>query len=184
MNGVTYQSDALVSQPVNVAAGWSIVATADFNGDGKIDFLLQNSNTGQVAIWFMDGTTFVSDTVLSQKVSYAAGWRIVGTGDFTGSGTRDILLQNTAFGWAAVWFMNGSTYVSDAVLAKPFNHADGWSMVGAGDFNGDGKADILLQNANSGQIAIWLMNGTTFISDSVLSKVSGVAAGWRVAGPK
>ena len=32
--------------------------------------------------------------------------------------------------------------------------------MGAGDFNGDGDADILWQNAN-GQAAIWLMNGTS-----------------------
>ena len=29
---------------------------------------------------------------------------------------------------------------------------------GVGDFNGDGKADILWQN-DSGQAAVWLMNG-------------------------
>jgi hypothetical protein len=35
-----------------------------------------------------------------------------------------------------------------------------WHIVGSGDYNGDGKSDILWQNDN-GQASIWLMNGTT-----------------------
>jgi hypothetical protein len=33
-----------------------------------------------------------------------------------------------------------------------------WSVVGTGDFNGDGKSDMLWRDT-SGDVAIWLMNG-------------------------
>ena len=47
------------------------------------------------------------------------------------------------------------------------------------DFNGDGQADILWQNAASGARAIWFMNGTTFGSSSYLP---AVATSWSIAG--
>ena len=49
----------------------------------------------------------------------------------------------------------------------------------AGDFNGDGKADILWQN-DSGQAAIWLMNGTSVLSASNVGANPGTA--WHVKG--
>jgi hypothetical protein len=39
--------------------------------------------------------------------------------------------------------------------------------VGVGDYNRDHKTDILLQN-DSGEIAIWEMNGTTVIGGGSL----------------
>ena len=41
----------------------------------------------------------------------------------------------------------------------PFDLPSMWKIVGTGDFNGDGKSDILWQDT-SGNVAIWFMNGT------------------------
>jgi hypothetical protein len=38
-----------------------------------------------------------------------------------------------------------------------------WSVVGTGDFNGDGYSDLLWQDT-SGNISIWFMNGSTISS--------------------
>ena len=42
-----------------------------------------------------------------------------------------------------------------------------WDAVGTGDFNADGKADILWQNTD-GTPAIWMMDGTTLTGMGVL----------------
>jgi hypothetical protein len=52
------------------------------------------------------------------------------------------------------------------------------AMTARGDFNGDGKADILWQHT-SGARAIWLMNGTTYGSSANLGTV---AISWNIAG--
>jgi FG-GAP-like repeat len=52
-------------------------------------------------------------------------------------------------------------------------------MTARGDFNGDGKSDILWQNSSTGQRVIWLMNGTTLQSTVSLGTV---ATSWSIAG--
>ena len=49
--------------------------------------------------------------------------------------------------------------------ATPGSVGPDWTVEGVGDFNGDGKADILWRHA-SGLVAIWLMNGTEHQSAS------------------
>jgi hypothetical protein len=34
-----------------------------------------------------------------------------------------------------------------------------WQVVGVGDFNGDGYADVLWFNASTGQLSYWLLDG-------------------------
>jgi len=47
-----------------------------------------------------------------------------------------------------------------------------WLIKGVGDFDGNGKADILWQNSTSGQLYVWLMNGTTLVSSGSPATVS------------
>ncbi|KJU86574.1 hypothetical protein MBAV_001232, partial [Candidatus Magnetobacterium bavaricum] len=39
-----------------------------------------------------------------------------------------------------------------------------WQIKGIGDFNGDGKSDILWQNTKTGLVYIWYLNGTKITS--------------------
>ena len=64
----------------------------DFDGDGKSDILWRNSTTGQVYLWFMNGTTITS----SGSVTYVSSdWVIQGVGDYDGSGRAGILWRNS-----------------------------------------------------------------------------------------
>jgi len=56
--------------------------------------------------------------------------------------------------------MDGTTLVSGQNVG--FNPGTAWHAVNTGDYNADGKADILWQN-DDGSPAVWLMDGTTLI---------------------
>ena len=51
--------------------------------------------------------------------------------------------------------------------------------MGVGDFNGDGDADILWQNAATGQVYVWLMTGTTIASTGA---VGSPTPDWGIVG--
>ena len=48
--------------------------------------------------------------------------------------------------------MNGTTLASGGAVATL---PDTWQIQGTGDFNGDGKSDILWRNTTSGEVDIW-----------------------------
>ena len=56
------------------------------------------------------------------------------------------------------------------------NPGPNWSVVGIADFNGDGKDDILLQDKNTGNLMIDLMNGTSIASTSAFAAATAAAS--------
>jgi uncharacterized repeat protein (TIGR01451 family) len=179
--GNTFLGWNYLSGPV---AGWTVVAVADFNGDGHPDLVWQNATTGQVTVWYMggaQGNTFLGWNYLSGTVP---GWKVVGAADFNGDGTPDLIWQNDTARQVTVWYMGGAqgetflgwNYLSSGVA--------GWTVVGAADFNGDGTPDLIWQNDTSRQVTVWYMGGaqgSTFLGWNYLSS-SGVP-GWTVVAP-
>ncbi len=107
-------------------------------------------------------------------------WHAVGTGDFYGNGNTDILLQNDN-GEVAIWEMNGDQISQASVvtdLGATANPGPTWHVVGTGDFNNDGKTDIVLQS-NTGAVAVWDMNGSTVSQAGVLANPGPT---WSVVG--
>ena len=51
-----------------------------------------------------------------------------------------------------------------------------WNIVGTGDYNGDGKSDLLWRD-NLGNTAMWFMNGVT-VSSSV--GLGNIPTNWTV----
>jgi hypothetical protein len=53
-----------------------------------------------------------------------------------------------------------------------------WNIVGTGDFNGDGKVDILWRNTSSGQNAVWYMDGVSRTGTVYVSSVTDT--NWKI----
>ncbi len=75
MNGLNLVKASLL-QPSDPGAGWSLAGTADFNNDGKPDFLFQQSG-GNYGIWFMNDVNRIRSSPLFPETA-GPGWRIAG----------------------------------------------------------------------------------------------------------
>jgi hypothetical protein len=71
--------------------------------------------------------------------------------------------------------MNGTSAIGVGAVATV---APEWSIAGSGDFNGDGKADLVWRHS-SGMVHVWFMNGTSAIG---VGAVATVAPEWSIAG--
>jgi RHS repeat-associated protein len=114
------------------------VATADFDGDGCADIYAQTGSSATI-------TYSCNPAVSTSTVSIASGYVPV-FGDFNGDGKTDILFVSQS-GAATLWLSTGTgfTEVNPSVASGSTGSSDwGKYVVYVGDWNGDGKADILL----------------------------------------
>jgi hypothetical protein len=174
--------------PSNPGTNWFLAATADFNRNGFTDLLWRNPSTSQNAVWFMRDTIPVGEPSPLENsspgniASNDPGFSIVATGDFNGNGYPDILWRNIRSEELNVWFMgprDGTNLVGTARIEptpKP-----NWRAMAAGDLNGDGHPDILLQNFSSGELGAWLMRHTAIEQEIKLNPITQ-DLDWRIAG--
>jgi hypothetical protein len=160
MNGASVVTPGSVG---NVPTNFSIVGQRDCNGDGYAD-LLWRDTLGNVAIWLMNGPQVLASVFVG---NVPINWSVIGTGDFNGDGRGDILWRDNSDN-VAIWLMscslNTATVPPTATATILQNSSLGnvplsVAAVANGDFNGDGRADILWRDA-SGNTSIWFMNGT------------------------
>ena len=88
--------------------------------------------------------------------------------------------------WLAVWLMNGTTLIARVSMTSNQVADTNWRIVGVGDYNRDGKPDLIWRDTTSGGagwIGIWLMDGTTLLS-SVATNPENHPLTWRIRGPK
>jgi VCBS repeat protein len=170
--------------------------THDSNGDTASDVLWRDAS-GNVGSWLMKaancsnlqaantGAAGIGSTTVFGQVPTT--WQIVGQRDFVGTGSSSILWRDSV-GDVAIWLMGvgnnggGTTCnmagggISGVASLGPVPTT--LSVVGTGEFNANGKGDILWQDT-SGNLTVTLMNGTTMTGQRSIGKLP---AGYTVVG--
>lgn len=134
------------------------------------------TDAGVVTNIFTGQTSFVWQDIAFWDLSFQAPTALAVSGDQSGDGNADVLFRNSVDGQNALWEMTGGT--RDANTGVEMVGTD-WTIVGDGDYNGDGFQDILWRS-DTGQMAIWLMQAGTRIANLSLPTVSD--SNWTVVG--
>jgi hypothetical protein len=130
------------------------VTTGDFNGDGKLDLAVANSNDSTVSILLGTGTGS-----FGAKTDFATGTLpySVTTGDFNGDGKLDLAVGNYNGGSVSILLGTGTGSFG---AKTDFGTGLAPYAVTTGDFNGDGKTDLAVANSSSSSVSILLGTGT------------------------
>ena len=166
-------------------------ARNDFNGDGRSDLAFRNGD-GTVTNWLatIDGTFVNNDANALQAQN--PGATLIGIGDFNGGFHDDLLwhgndgsltmwLANTKGGWPP----NTDDPYAGAGVQPPTRISIGqlstdWKVAGIGDFDGDGREDIIWRN-QTGAISEWLSQPNTQFAWNPHAAYQ-LSLDWQVAG--
>jgi len=176
-------SGGFVSNDANawnaVPTSWHVAGTGDFNGDGRDDIVWRNDN-GSFTDWLgQPSGGFVSNDANAWN-SVPTAWQVVGTGDFNGDGRDDLIWRNENGSFTEWLGQKSGGFTSND--ANAWNDVPtSWQVVGTGDFNGDGRDDVIWRNDN-GSFTEWLGQASGGFVSNDANAWAVLPASWKVAG--
>ena len=197
------------------------------NASPQTDLILRNSSTQELGIWSLnDGQVETSHSFKFKDgtvIKPGAEWSLVSSQfDFNGDTIRDMVWFNTQTTESVIWYLKPETASSTDNLTgiyssgvhnivesytsigmsdtpmKPCLPGGKWQISAVADLLGDGKAELVWEDRESGAVAIWQLNIasdgqatwntatskciTLNDANQTVLKTGGAASGWRMIG--
>jgi Ca2+-binding RTX toxin-like protein len=155
-----------------VDPSWTIVANGDFDGDGRADILWRHTS-GVYAEWLGSASGKLSNVGPALNGETGA---VVAVGDFDGDGRDDALTRSAASGILTLWSGRSQGPLTASIPSAQVTDLN-WKIVGTGDFNGDGRDDLIWQHS-SGASVEWLgLAGGDFVNNGTIANLASASAG-------
>ncbi|MFF7211053.1 FG-GAP-like repeat-containing protein [Streptomyces sp. NPDC008238] len=158
-----------------VGTGWNqydvLTSPGDVTKDGRPDLIARNATTG--AVYLYKGA---SGGKLAARVKLVDNWKtykkVVGAGDLNGDGIGDLVAQDKSNNLYRYFGKGNGAFATRVKIAT------GWgasynAVVGVGDINSDGKADLIARDT-AGNLYRQTGNG----NGSFAARVK-IATGWQ-----
>lgn len=150
---------SFVTPPEITGLGVVSSAVADFNGDGIPDvvFVGGGIQAGFVEVMLGNGDGTFGSPISTAVISGLSG---IAVGDFNGDGKKDVAVTWTDIGTAGhIQILLGNGDGTFTLKTGGNSSGGAWAgFLAVADFNGDGKADIVVVNQNN--VAILLGTGS------------------------
>lgn len=149
----TYKAKLTFAPQSSIGSSPTSLTAGDFNGDGKVDIILNTSTNGKIEVMFGNG----DGTFKAGSVSYEAGISYnITAKDVTNDGVLDLIAAQSGSSEVRVLVGNADgTFKAATTIVTSSAGYNAWYS----DFNNDGKLDIVAAVNGSDTLEVAFGNG-------------------------
>ncbi|MFE8603519.1 FG-GAP repeat domain-containing protein [Archangium violaceum] len=136
-----------------------------FNGAASSDLLWREQSTGNMGVWFLNGPVLSGTAALA---AISPSLMVQAASDFGGpTADPDLVYHSTTAALGeTVRFTDSTPALLGMTSISPVLPSSAWYVAASGDFNLDGRTDLVVHNRLTGQYFYRYMNGVSSLGNS------------------